>query len=50
MGHNEGKVELTWSNKSQRLITLETPDDGIPYEWVAPTDYRVAEVRLLCLH
>ena len=47
MGHNEGKVELTWSNKSQRLITLETPDDGIPYEWVAPTDYRVAEVRLL---
>lgn len=47
MGRNEGKVELTWTNKSQRLVTVENPDGGLPYQWVPPTDYRVAEVRLL---
>jgi len=41
--HPEGKLELTWTNKRQRL--LAHPDDT--YEWVAPEDERVAEVRLL---
>jgi len=39
----EGRLELTWTNKSQRLLAHE---DG-SYEWVNPADYRVAEVRLL---
>jgi adenine-specific DNA-methyltransferase len=39
----EGRLELTWTNKSLRLLAHE---DGT-YEWVPPTDYRVAEVRLL---
>ena len=39
----EGTLELTWTNKDQRLLAHE---DG-SYEWVAPADYRVAEVRLL---
>jgi adenine-specific DNA-methyltransferase len=39
----EGRLELTWTNKSQRLLAHE---DG-SYEWVEPSDYRVAEVRLL---
>lgn len=38
-----GRLELTWTNKDQRLLAHE---DG-NYEWVAPGDYRVAEVRLL---
>jgi adenine-specific DNA-methyltransferase len=38
----EGRLELTWTNKSQRLLAHE---DG-SYEWVSPADYRVAEVRL----
>lgn len=38
-----GRLELTWTNKDQCLLSHE---DGT-YEWVAPTDYRVAEVRLL---
>jgi adenine-specific DNA-methyltransferase len=33
----------TWTNKSLRLLARE---DG-SYEWVSPSDYRVAEVRLL---
>lgn len=44
---NEGKVELTWTNKHQRLITLETATAGPPYRWVSPADYRAAEIRLL---
>jgi adenine-specific DNA-methyltransferase len=44
---NNGKVELTWTNKSQRLVTFEEPGTGLPYDWVSPTDYRVAEVRLV---
>lgn len=39
----EGRLELTWTNKGQRLIAHE---DG-SYEWVPPGDYRVAEVRLV---
>lgn len=39
----EGRLELTWTNKHLRLFAHE---DGA-YEWVAPSDYRVAEVRLL---
>jgi len=39
----EGRLELTWTNKTKRLLAAE---DG-SYEWVDPSDYRVAEVRLL---
>jgi len=39
----EGRLELTWTNKHLRLLAH---DDG-SYEWVPPSDYRVAEVRLL---
>jgi len=39
----EGRLELTWTNKHLRLLAHE---DG-SYEWVPPSDYRVAEVRLL---
>lgn len=38
-----GRLELTWTNKDQCLLANE---DGT-YEWRKPTDYRVAEVRLL---
>lgn len=37
-----GRLELTWTNKQLRLLAHE---DG-SYEWVTPSDYRVAEVRL----
>lgn len=40
---HEGRLELTWTNKSKRLLAHE---DG-SYEWIDPADYRVAEVRLL---
>jgi adenine-specific DNA-methyltransferase len=43
MARYEGRLELTWTNKDQRLLAH---DDG-SYEWVPPTDYRVSEVRLL---
>ena len=39
----KGRLELTWTNKAKRLLA---PDDGT-YEWTDPTDFRVAEVRLL---
>jgi adenine-specific DNA-methyltransferase len=39
----EGRLELTWTNKHLRLLAHE---DG-KYEWLEPSDYRVAEVRLL---
>lgn len=39
----EGRLELTWTNKHLRLLAHE---DGT-YEWLEPSDYRVAEVRLL---
>jgi hypothetical protein len=39
----EGRLELTWTNKDQCLLAHE--DDS--YEWLAPSDWRVAEVRLL---
>lgn len=39
----DGRLELTWTNKAERLLAHE---DG-SYEWVSPSDYRVAEVRLL---
>lgn len=38
-----GRLELTWTNKDQCLLAH---DDGA-YEWLSPSDYRVAEVRLL---
>lgn len=38
-----GRLELTWTNKHLRLLAHE---DG-SYEWAPPSDYRVAEVRLL---
>lgn len=38
-----GRLELTWTNKDKRLLARE---DG-SYEWLPPSDYRVAEVRLL---
>jgi adenine-specific DNA-methyltransferase len=40
---NQGKLELTWTNKDQCLLAHE---DG-SYEWLPESDYRVAEVRLL---
>ena len=43
MAEYEGRLELTWTNKDRRLLAHE---DG-SYEWVLPSDYRVAEVRLL---
>lgn len=39
----DGRVELTWTNKNQRLLSHE---DG-SYEWTVPGDYRTSEVRLL---
>lgn len=39
----DGRLELTWTNKALRLLA----DDEGHYEWVPPSDYRVAEVRLL---
>jgi hypothetical protein len=39
----QGRLELTWTNKHQRLLAL---DDG-SYRWLPPSDYRIAEVRLL---
>ena len=41
--HLQGRLELTWTNKALRLLA----DEGGGYEWVPPSDYRVAEVRLL---
>ena len=38
-----GRLELTWTNKHKRLLAHE--DES--YEWTNPSDYRVAEVRLL---
>ena len=38
-----GRLELTWTNKH---LTLLAGEDGA-YEWVEPTDVRVAETRLL---
>lgn len=38
-----GRLELTWTNKHLRLLAEE---DG-SYEWVNPSDHRIAEVRLL---
>lgn len=43
MPEYEGRLELTWTNKHLSLLAHE---DG-SYEWLDPSDYRVAEVRLL---
>ena len=40
---NEGRLELTWTNKHRTLLSGR---DG-SYEWVNPFDARVAETRLL---
>ncbi len=42
-GRYTGTLELSWTNKHLRLLAEE---DG-SYQWVPPSDYRVAEVRLL---
>lgn len=39
----KGRLELTWTNKSKQLLAT---DEG-SYQWIDPSDYRVAEVRLL---
>jgi len=41
----DGRVELTWTNKHRRLVVFDEPGDGLPYRWVEPSDYRAAEVR-----
>lgn len=46
-GQHEGRLELTWTNRNQRLITVDDPEARYPYRWVPPTDYRAAEVRLV---
>lgn len=38
----EHQLELTWTNKHLHRLA----DEG-GYEWVPPSDYRVAQVRLL---
>src|SRR5258708_23099780 len=43
MSQYQGQLELTWTNKHLRLLAH---DDG-SYEWLEPSDYRVAEGRLL---
>lgn len=43
MATYEGRLELTWTNKHLALLAHEKGS----YEWVNPSDYRVAEVRLL---
>ncbi|ROS48790.1 site-specific DNA-methyltransferase [Frigoribacterium sp. PhB118] len=40
---HSGRLELTWTNKGQRLLSHE---DG-SYEWTTAGDYRTSEVRLL---
>lgn len=45
-GGPSGRLELTWANKSLRLLAHE---DG-SYEWIDPGHYRFAEVRLLHHH
>jgi len=39
----KGRLELTWKNKNKRLLANQSGG----YEWVSPSDYRVAEIRLL---
>lgn len=40
----QGRLELTWTNKDQRLFSHGEDT----YEWTTPDDHRVSEVRLLC--
>lgn len=40
-----GQLELTWTNKSQVLIS--TGEGRYNYEWVEPSDFRAREVRLV---
>jgi adenine-specific DNA-methyltransferase len=42
-GQPHGKLELTWVNKDERFLG----DERDRWVWVKPTDFRVAEVRLL---
>jgi adenine-specific DNA-methyltransferase len=42
-GQLHGKLELTWVNKDDRFLG----DERDRWVWVKPTDFRVAEVRLL---
>lgn len=45
MGRHQGRLELTWTNKDQAL--LSTGDGRYDYEFVDPHDPRVLEVRIL---
>lgn len=45
MAKHQGRLELTWTNKEKTL--LSTGDGRYDYTFVAPSDRRVAEVRLL---
>ncbi len=38
-----GRLELTWTNKHKSLLA----HDDQSYEWVAQSDYRVSEIRVL---
>lgn len=44
-GKHAGRLELTWTDKEKTL--LSTGDGQYDYTFVAPSDYRVSEVRLL---
>ena len=44
MSEYHGQLELTWTNKDERLIA---EGEYSSYSWVPPSDYRAAEVRLL---
>lgn len=36
---NEGKVQLTWSNKARCIVTLDAPDErGLLYLFLTETD------------
>lgn len=45
MSKHEGRLELTWTDKDKAL--LSTQDGKYDYQFVAPSDRRVSEVRLL---
>lgn len=42
---HSGRLELTWTDKDK--VLLSTGDGTYDYTFVAPSDYRVSEVRLL---
>ena len=42
-----GRLELTWTNDHQALLTADDDEHEWVYKWVEPSDHRVSEVRLL---